>query len=252
MGIKRKYASSALSSLVIVIVLIAISYIVVSMYDRSRTFNDVSDIPHNKVGLLLAASPITSAVVDATSLFNQEVVIEDYSNSVKRHIEKYTIVGNFIGNHIDTLYVSIKFDEKAEIQDKVKYYAKSNNPLLPTIELYGCLGSQPQLVYEGDVDGDGKDEWGYLHTWTMSQWRQYRIYNYDNSRKEWRFLYYDIGGDKESLLNTLEYVRSSGIDIVENGPMPGTIRINYGSGYPKFELRDTIVKPTYTRISNDA
>lgn len=252
MGIKRKYAAAALTSLVIVIVLIAISYMVVSMNARRRTFNDVSDISHNNVGSLLATSPITPGAIDASALFNQEAIIEDYSNSVKGHIEKDTIVGNFIGNRIDTLYVSIKFDEKAEIEDRVKYYAKSNNPLLPTIELYGCLGSQPQLVYEGDVDGDGKDEWGYLHTWTMSQWRQYRIYNYDNSRKEWRFLYYDVGGDKELLLNTLEYVRSRGVDIVEKGPMPGTIRINYGSGYPKFELRDTIVKPTYTRISNDA
>lgn len=59
MGIKRKFAAVVLFSLLIVIVLIAISYMVVSMNAHSRTFNDVSDIPHNKVGLLLATSPIT-------------------------------------------------------------------------------------------------------------------------------------------------------------------------------------------------
>lgn len=205
------------------------------------------------IDFLIGRKPdIEMETIDASALFSPEVIIECYGNSVKGHIEKDTIVGNFTGNSIDTLYVSIKFDEQAEIEDRVKYYAKSNNPALPTIELYGCLGSQPQLVYEGDVDGDGKDEWGYLHTWTMSQWRQYRIYNYDNFRKEWRFLYYDVGGGKESLLDTSEDIRSSGVDIVEKGPTPGLIKINYGSGYPKYELRDTIVKPTYTRISKDA
>lgn len=59
MGIKRKFAIVVLFSLLIVIVLIAICYMVVSMNAQSRTFNDVSDISHNKVGLLLATSPIT-------------------------------------------------------------------------------------------------------------------------------------------------------------------------------------------------
>lgn len=136
---------------------------------------------------------ITKEAVDLTDLFDRKVPFEFYSNSVKGHIEKDTIVGNFTGNGIDTLYVSVSvkhlFDEEVEIEEFVGYYAKSNNPALPTIELYGSLQSQPKLVYEGDVDGDGKDEWGYLHTWISSQWRYYRIYNYDDSRKEWRFLY---------------------------------------------------------------
>lgn len=195
---------------------------------------------------------ITTEANDSTDLFNLKVSIEQYGNSVKGHVEKDTIVGNFTGNDIDTLYVAVKFNEKAGVEERVKYYAKSNNPALPTIELYGCLELQPKLVYEGDVDGDGKDEWGYLHTWLNSQWRYYRIYNYNNSRKEWTFLYYDAGCDGQSLLNTPEYVRSSGVDIVEKGPSPGLIKINYSSSGMKCELQDTVVRPTYTRISKDA
>ena len=59
MGIKRKIATVTASSLLIVVLLIAISYMVVSINAQSQTFDDVSDIPHNKVGLLLATSPIT-------------------------------------------------------------------------------------------------------------------------------------------------------------------------------------------------
>lgn len=108
------------------------------------------------------------------------------------------------------------------------------------------------LVYEGDVDGDGKDEWGYLYEWMTSQWRQYRIYNYDSKTKTWRHLYYDIyDPDKVRLLSTPEYLRSSGVDIVEKGPRPGLIKINYGTWGSEFEIRDTIVKPTYTPITKD-
>lgn len=92
-----------------------------------------------------------------------------YANSVKGHHEQDTITGNFTGLGIDTLYVvsehietesdSIYFDPYSWT-----YYAKSNNPQLPTIELYGYRDAPPSLVYEGDVDRDGKDEWGYLHT----------------------------------------------------------------------------------------
>ena len=102
------------------------------------------------------------------------------------------------------------------------------------------------LVYEGDVDGDGKDEWGYLHTWLNSQWRQYRIYSFDTKSKTWKHLYYG------NLLDTPEYVRASGVDIVEKGPKPGYIKINYGTSGVECELRDTIVKATYTPISKDA
>lgn len=199
--------------------------------DKSNENDNVSDTT--------SMSPITGEIM--------------YENSVKGHKEELLIVGNFSGLGIDTLYVDEVINEEAEAYyDKVKYYAKSNNPDIPSIELYGCYECSPLLVYEGDVDGDGKDEWGYLHTWITSQWRQYRIYNYDNKRKEWRFLYYDTDIDSQRLLDTPEYLRGSGVDIVEKGPKSGLIKINYGTWYPKYEIRDTIVNPTYTSISKDA
>lgn len=175
-----------------------------------------------------------------------------YDNTVAGHNEQDTIVGNFTGLGIDTLYVKTVFNEDAPVEERIKYYARSNNPDLPAIKLFGCTSASPQLVYEGDVDGDGKDEWGYLPTWTSSQWRQYRIYNYDSKRKKWRFLYYDTGDNGVHLLDTPEYVRGSGVDLVEKGPRPGFIKINYGTDHPDYLILDTIVKPTYTPISKDA
>lgn len=178
--------------------------------------------------------------------------LPEYLNSVKGHREERMITGNFTGLGIDTIYVvEEEIDSIDNMYERYRFYAKSNNPELPIIEMFGCGYATPLLVYEGDIDGDGKDEWGYLHTWLNSQWRYYRIYNYDNKRKEWRFLYYDAGCEGQSVLDTPEYVRASGVDIVEKGPKPGFIKIYYGTWGAECELRDTIVKPTYTRISED-
>lgn len=172
--------------------------------------------------------------------------MEYYLNSVKGHKEEPMIIGNFTGFGIDTIYVKEETNDLHDMYEGYKFYAKSNNPILPTIEMYGCGYATPMLVYEGDVDGDGKDEWGYLHTWLNSQWRQYRIYSFDTKSKTWKHLYYG------NLLDTPEYVRASGVDIVEKGPKPGYIKINYGTWGVECELRDTIVKATYTPISKDA
>lgn len=201
---------------------------------------------HNKG---IEAKNDSDSIVEVSCDSNE---LEDYRNSVKGHKEERMITGNFTGLGIDTIYVVEEvIDSIYDMNERFKYYAKSNNPELPTIELFGCANATPMLVFEGDVDGDGKDEWGYLHTWDNSQWRQYRIYNYDSKRKEWRFLYYDVDVVKQ-LLSTPEYVRASGVDIVEKGPKPGLIKINYGTWGVEYELRDTIVRPTYTRISKDA
>lgn len=200
---------------------------------------------HNK---RIVAEPDSDSIPELSS---DSYELPKYRNSVKGHREERMISGNFTGLGIDTIYVVEEEIDSIDYMHDKYFYAKSNNPELPTIELFGCRYATPLLVYEGDVDGDGKDEWGYLHTWTNSQWRQYRIYNYDSSRKEWRFLYYDTDSDEHDLLNTPQYLRASGVDIVEKGPTPGFIKINYVTWGEECELRDTIVRPTYTRISED-
>lgn len=194
-----------------------------------------------------------------------EIGVPMYLNSVKGHKEEQYIVGNFTGNGMDTIFISDTPLKKLTASEKKRYgfgylangnaeedwicYAVSNNPNIPPVEIFTTYG----LVNEGDVDGDGRDEWGYLYEWMTSQWRQYRIYNYDPKTKTWRHLYYDVydpDSYTERLLSTPEYVRSSGVDLVEKGPRPGLIKINWGA-YDGI-IHDTIVAPTYTPISKDA
>jgi hypothetical protein len=177
---------------------------------------------------------------------NEEDFYEYYGipvNTVFGHDERDTIVGNFTGKGIDTLYVIEETIEEYGVDsiDETKFYLKSNNPEIPRQELYGCPICQPRLVLEGDLDGNGTDEVGYLHTWVTSQWRVYRIFTLIKGR--WRYL---IEGE---FLITDEGFRSTDEEVAQPGPQKGRILIKYGrltdNGY---EIHDTIVRPTYSEI----
>lgn len=117
----------------------------------------------------------------------------------------------------------------------------SSNKHIPRIELYGIFQAPPKLVNEGDLDGNGTCEVGYLHTWYNSQWRQYRIFTLRHGK--WKYLIY---GD---YLDTPEWFRHSGKEVAEPGPRKGTVLIHYGVDLTG-AIKDTIVKPTFSRITD--
>lgn len=168
-------------------------------------------------------------------------------NFVVGHNEQDTIIGNFTGRGLDTLYVV--WDSTKEDGEKWQFYAISNNTSIPKLNLWGHHPLQPKLVNEGDLDGNGTCEVGYLHTWINSQWRYYRILTLVDG--EWRYL---VEGD---YLDTPEWFRQSGIDIAEKGPQKGEVLIHYAYEGPNetqteriAEIRDTIVKPIYLKIDD--
>jgi hypothetical protein len=151
------------------------------------------------------------------------------------------------GKGIDTIYVYTEchYPEMNDYDQYTSYYAKSNNPELPTIELWGCDEASPKLVYEGDVDSNGKDEWGYLHTWMTSQWRTYRIYTLVGN--EWRFLI----SPTDQILDTNETLRGSGLEVIEKGDKKGYVKVHYSYGGVDDAICDTIVAATYTKITKE-
>lgn len=102
---------------------------------------------------------------------------------------------------------------------------------------------------EGDLDGNGTCEVGYLHTGENSQWRQYRIFTLVNG--QWRYLVDNIiinEEEPEDCLSTPEWFRASGKQIAEPGPKKGWIKINYATRTVKPEIKDTLVRPTFSKI----
>ena len=164
-------------------------------------------------------------------------------NSVVGHNEKDTIVGNFTGSGIDTIYIVEKErDTTNDWEESVSYYAVSNNKRLPSIKLYGYPGCPPRLVFEGDLDGNGTDEWGYLHTWMNSQWRYYRVFSL--VKGEWRYLV------ESNKLDTPEWFRCSGQEIIEPACSKGYVKIHYGTFGPDLDCYDTVEKVTFSKIND--
>lgn len=172
----------------------------------------------------------------------------DLLNSVKAHDERDTIWGNFTGKGIDTLFVvrMVPYAYHEDYQQHGKqgccYVVKSSNPSLPKVRLVTCLEIQPKLVFEGDLDGNGVDEWGFLETATVGQWRTYRVYTFKYG--SWRYLIDD------EFTSTNQFMRASGKKVVEPGLQPGWVKVNYCHCYGNdpLEMRDTLLKPTFSRI----
>lgn len=164
--------------------------------------------------------------------------------TIDAHDERDTIVGNFTGKSIDSLWVMEKeiFGESSVFPIAVKYYIVSSNKRIPRVELYGVMQAPPKLVNEGDLDGNGTCEVGYLHTAENSQWRQYRIFTLRNGK--WRYL---VEGE---FFDTEEWFRHAGVEVAQPGPRKGTVLIHYGVSYGDGSaiVKDTIVKPSYSKI----
>ena len=230
--------------IVICILTVAILVFVYHMLFTASNSQKSCEIGNDTLPICEVDTPIESIPVPIAG-----VSFEREMNTIDAHNEQDTIVGNFTGHSIDTLFVRSVFDENTDIDNPPTYYMTSTNKNIPEVEIYGCLDIAPKLVNEGDLDGNGTCEVGYLHTWINSQWRYYRIFTLVKGK--WVYL---VDGD---YLDTPEWFRHSGVEVAEKGKKKGTILIHhYSEEYNMetderiLEILDTIVKPTFTEIND--
>lgn len=169
-----------------------------------------------------------------------------YDNSMKGHDERDTIEGNFTGRGIARLFVVQDTTYESPNYDTQLYYIRSDNKRLPPIPVYAC--GAPKLVNEGDLDGNGTCEFGFLQPWNFSRYRYYFILTF--TKGSWRYLFLD-----NCLATPYDDFRSMDIEIAKPGPRKGKVLINYGyEGYDEktneqiFEVRQKIVTPTYKKV----
>ena len=103
------------------------------------------------------------------------------------HLAKYrdTIVGNFSGAQIDTL-ISEPLDSTSDptyegFHYRWKVFAKNNS--VEDIIIDNTI--RVRFVKEGDLNGDGADEWGYKTDWETSTWMLYHVYTYKNGKAQY-------------------------------------------------------------------
>ena len=188
--------------------------------------------------------------IEVDSVYDNENIITEIEtptdffrsiNTVVVHDERDTIIGNFTGKGLDTLYVVC--DTTKGDGDKWQYYAKSNNKAIPKLNMWGYHSIQPKLVNEGDLDGNGTCDVGYLHTWINSQWRTYRVFSLINGH--WCYLI----NPSHEYMETGELIRGSSKEIVEPYKK-GWVKVNYQTQGVGATFKDTIVKPDYSPIDD--
>lgn len=97
-----------------------------------------------------------------------------------------TIVGNFNGS-IDTL-VALPIDTIPADYDPKNVYAghhyvwrvKSLNGTVSDLTFKNTIGVK--MVAEGDLDGDGYDEFGYVIQWPTSDWTHYKLLTFKDGQ----------------------------------------------------------------------
>lgn len=163
-----------------------------------------------------------------------------------------TIWGNFTGKGIDTLWLISEVDTILEIDgndtmfnlNTGRYHIASNNKSIPQIKIdcditpsYYCPNYS--LVYEGDLDKNGTDEWGCMQTPGGSQWLGYEVFTLVNNR--WYHLF-----DEPTLSIPSEWFESSITEIVEPADDSGYVVLRRGFHDSIYIECDTIVQVKFT------
>lgn len=158
-------------------------------------------------------------------------------------IQRYynTIIENFEGDNIDTLI--------AEPVDTIidrslwpwRIYGKSDT--VDTLIL-----SQRfivRLIQEGDLDGNGKDEFGVRRETNAGTWDNYCIYTYDKG--EWKYLMKPIWTYSHHFHAGL----NKGADVVERANQSGYVTVRYSDiRNDDFCIIDTTIPIAHTLSQN--
>lgn len=97
-----------------------------------------------------------------------------------------TLIGNFNGLEIDTLICEPMDSLNPNYQGfHYKWRVFTKNKTVKDLILENkTIGIH--FVYEGDLDGNGTDEWGYVTEWETSNWMCYHAFT--NVNGEWQHI----------------------------------------------------------------
>ena len=189
----------------------------------------------------------------SNTAINEELPIQNDSLAHYRD----TLIGKFDGIHTDTLIAEPfgpkdTYDPADEIHSghyfNWRVFSKQG-----TVEELRLENSTIgiQFVKEGDLDGDGKDEWGYVTEWPTSNWMRYKLYHNHNGK--WELLieptaiwlpHLDPGNETHDS-TTVE-------DLVQPSETPGVLKVKFSdlrNDGEDFLLIDTLINVNQADIT---
>ena len=128
-----------------------------------------------------------------------------------------TIIGIFDGNNIDTLIVEPIDTTIDRSLWNWRIYGKHNT--VDTMILSQRFAVR--LIQEGDLDGNGTDEFGIRREAEAGAWDNYCVYTYDNG--EWKYLVNPIWTYSDHFYTDL----NNGNDVVERAKQSDLVRVRF-------------------------
>lgn len=128
-----------------------------------------------------------------------------------------TIIGKFDGNSIDTLIAEPIDTTIDRSLWNWRIYGKNNT--VDTLILSQRFGVR--LIQEGDLDGNGTDEFGVRRETDAGTWDNYCVYTYDKG--EWKYLINPIWTYSDHYYTDL----NNGNDVVERAKQSDLVRVRF-------------------------
>lgn len=128
-----------------------------------------------------------------------------------------TITGKFDGNSIDTLIAEPIDTTIDRSLWNWRIYGKNNT--VDTLILSQRFGVR--LIQEGDLDGNGTDEFGVRREAEAGTWDNYCVYTYDKG--EWKYLTEPIWTYSDHFYTDL----NKGADVVERANQSGYVTVRF-------------------------
>ena len=128
-----------------------------------------------------------------------------------------SIIGNFDGSNIDTLIaepIDTTIDRNLW---NWQIYGKENT--IDTLILSHRFAVR--LIQEGDLDGNGTDEFGIRREAEAGTWDNYCVYTYDNG--EWKYLVNPIWTYSDHFYTDMD----KGADVVERANQSGYVKVRF-------------------------
>lgn len=128
----------------------------------------------------------TTSIILSGDLSPEEIVtIEEKTDPF---IElRDTLIGKFDGIHMDTLIMEPSqpfesLENDMDIYHTQKWHIYTKNGTVNEMK-FDSYKAKMKMIAEGDLDGDGKDEWGFIPYYPTSNFVGYHVFK--NKKGEW-------------------------------------------------------------------
>lgn len=145
----------------------------------------------------------------------------DINTTMKTPYKGDTLIGKFNGINIDTL-ISEPIGTVTGFNYNWRVYTKKGTVKDLIIENETI---DVRFVKEGDLDGNGSDEWGFIHELETSNWSLYDLYTFNNG--EWQRMIEPIRIFKFHFENNPQYGNLIYEDIIQKSNKKGFLKAKF-------------------------